>query len=164
MNETPRQVGGLRADRMASLIVTASSKAYAIPIAHVLETMRPLPVEPIADMPAFLLGLSVIRGAPVPVVDLEAVVGVHRTDMITRFVSLGLGERRVALAVGAVIGLRELDRADVTHMPPLLGEARKDVIEAIGVLDAHLLLVLRASWLLPEEIWQELSSSRGSPP
>jgi purine-binding chemotaxis protein CheW len=153
--------GGMRARsavRVASLVVTASSKAYAIPIADVVETMRPLPIERMAGVPNFLLGLSVIRGAPVPVVDLEAVVGVGRTEAISRFVSLKLGERRVAVAVGAVIGIRELDAASVEDMPPLLRDARAEVIEAIGVLDARLLLVLRASRLLPEDIWQKLSS------
>jgi purine-binding chemotaxis protein CheW len=64
--------------------------------------------------------------------------------------------------VGAVIGVRELDAASVDKMPPLLRDARAEVIEAIGVLDARLLLVLRASRLLPEEIWQMLSN-RESP-
>jgi purine-binding chemotaxis protein CheW len=158
MNTT---TGGMRAPsavRVASLVVTASSKLCAIPIAHVVETMRPLPIECMAGVPAFLLGLSVIRGAPVPVVDLEAVVGVGRTDPISRFVSLRLGERRVAVAVGAVIGMRELDAASVEEMPPLLRDARAEVIEAVGVLDARLLLVLRASRLLPEEIWQRLAN------
>jgi len=140
------------------LIVATGSRACAIPIAHVAETMRPQPVDAIAGVPSFLLGLSVIRGAPVPVVDLQGVLGVGRKAAISRFVALKLGERRVALAVGRVIGMRELEAARVEEMPPLLREARADVIEAIGVLDAQLLLVLRASRLLPEEIWQKLST------
>jgi purine-binding chemotaxis protein CheW len=115
-----------------------------------------------AGVPSFLLGLSVIRGAPVPVVDLVAVVGVGQTDAISRFVSLKLGERRVAVAVGAVMGLRELDAVSVEEMPPLLRDARAEVVEAIGVLDARLLLVLRASRLLPKGFWQKLSN-RESP-
>jgi hypothetical protein len=47
-------------------------------------------------------------------------------------------------------------------MPPLLREAQADVVEAIGVLDAQLLLVLRASRILPEEVWRTLSTREGS--
>jgi purine-binding chemotaxis protein CheW len=158
MNATTRQTGEPPGVRTASLIVRASSRAFAIPIPYVVETMRPLPIDPIAGVPTFLLGLSVIRGAPVPVVDLGAVAGLGRGGTVSRFVTLRLGERRVALAVGAVVGMRDLVGVGVGEMPPLLREASADVIEAIGVLDAQLLLVLRASRLLPEEIWQKLSS------
>ena len=120
--------------------------------------MRPLPIDFVAGVPPFLLGLTVIRGLPVPVVDLQAVVGGGRVQPISRFVALRLGERRVALAVSAVIGLRELDAIREEEMPPLLREARADVVEAIGILDAQLLLVLRASRLVPEEVWQTLSA------
>jgi purine-binding chemotaxis protein CheW len=106
------RMGGSLAIRIPTLMVTAGSKTWAIPSAHVVETMRPLPIASIAGVPRFLLGLSVIRGAPVPVVDLEAVVGLGLTDTITRFVSLELGDRRIAVAVGAVIGIRELSQRE----------------------------------------------------
>jgi purine-binding chemotaxis protein CheW len=140
------------------LIVVAGSRTCAIPIAHVVETMRPLAVDAIPGAPSFLLGLSVIRGTPVPVVDLEAAVGAGGARKISRFVALKVGERRVALAVGSVLGVLDLDGTRVEEMPPLLREARAEVIEAIGVLDAQLLLVLRASFLLSEEIWQKVST------
>jgi purine-binding chemotaxis protein CheW len=152
------QIGTSQADRGASLLVVAGSRTYAIPIAHVVETMRPLPIETIAGVPSFVLGLSVVRGTPVPVVDLEAVVGAGRARSIARFVALKLGQRSVALAVGAVVGMRELGEARMTEMPPLLREAETDVIDAIGVLDRELLLVLRASRLLPDEVWRKLST------
>ena len=161
MSATTERLQPPSAVRVSSLIVTSSSKAYAIPIAHVVETMRPLPVEPVAGMPSFLLGVSVIRGAPVPVVDLEVVVGVGRSE-VSRFVLLSLGERRVAVAVGSVVGMRELDAASIEEMAPLLRDACAEVIQGIGVLDAGLLVVLRATRLLPEEIWQKLSN-RESP-
>src|SRR6185436_6230529 len=46
----------------------------ALPLEHVEETMRPLAIEAIAGGPAFVRGLAVVRGAPIPAVD--AVVGV----------------------------------------------------------------------------------------
>jgi purine-binding chemotaxis protein CheW len=145
-------------DRGASLLVVAGSRTCAIPIAYVVETMRPLPVEAIAGAPSFLLGLSVIRGTPVPVVNVGVVMGGDGAQVISRFVALKLGERRVALAVAAVIGMRQLDPASMTEMPPLLRGARADVVEAIGVLDAQLLLVLGTGRLLSEELWRKLST------
>jgi purine-binding chemotaxis protein CheW len=154
----PRTASSLGRGPQANLIVAAGSRACAIPVSHVVETMRPLPIELIGVAPRFILGLTVIRGVPVPVVSLEAIVGSGGTGAISRFVALRLGERAVALAVTAVIGLRELDEVRVEDMPPLLREAQGDVVEAIGVLDAQLLLVLRASRIVREEVWQALSA------
>jgi purine-binding chemotaxis protein CheW len=140
-----------------TLLVATGSLRCAIPVAHVAETMRPLPVDTVAGGPAFVLGLAVIRGKAVPVVDLLSVVGVGRTVAPSRFVVLKVGQRRVALAVGAVLGIRALDRAGEAA-PPLLRDACADVVEAIGVLDSQLLFVLRASRLLSEEAWQRLAT------
>ena len=46
----------------------------ALPLVHVLEVMRPLPLEKVEPAPAFLLGLAVIRGEPLPVVDVAALL------------------------------------------------------------------------------------------
>jgi purine-binding chemotaxis protein CheW len=59
--------------------------------------------------------------------------------------------------VATVVGIRDLGAVGPEDLPPLLRGARAEVVEAIGVLDTQLLLVLRAARLLPEETWQQLS-------
>ena len=56
-------------ERIPVLVVMVGARACAIPLDHVAETMRPLPIEPVAGTPGFVRGVSVIRGAPTPVVD-----------------------------------------------------------------------------------------------
>jgi purine-binding chemotaxis protein CheW len=122
--------------------------------------MRPLPVEPVPGTPQYVRGLSVIRGAPVPVVDLSALLdrrgsGARSTG---RFVTVKAHHRRFALAVDSVIGIRELDTTQLEQLPPLLRHADVDVIEAIGVADAQLLVVLRGARILPEETWKAIAA------
>lgn len=111
--------------------------------------MRPLPAEPVAGMPAFVRGLSVIRGTPTPVVDLDALLGAPPTDAIARYVTMRIDGRRVALAVEEVLGLRAIDPSTLQDLPPLLRNAAADVIETVGTLDTHLLAALRATRILP---------------
>ena len=118
--------------------------------------MRPLPVEPIASAPLFVSGLALVRGVPTPVVDAGRLLGAGDDGQPTRFVVVRVGERRVALAVEAVVGLRTLSAAALRELPPLIQEASADVIAAIGALDAALLVVLRAARLLPETVWSAL--------
>lgn len=139
------------------LLCRAATSICALPVVHILETLRPLPLHPIQAGPAFVCGLSVIRGAPVPVVDLAAVIGKARTDSISRWVTLRLGERRLALAVEGVLGIRELEESTLQALPPLLRDADRGLIEAVGTLDSELLLLLEAGRILPEGIWDALT-------
>jgi purine-binding chemotaxis protein CheW len=125
----------------------------ALPLTYVIETMRQLPIEPITGVPCFVLGVSIIRGIATPVVDLGVVLAARQCNG-ERVVTVRLGERQVALSVDAVLGVRELDSSTVSEMPPLLKGASRGSIETLGTLDEQLLMVLCASWELPDEVWQ----------
>ena len=113
---------------------------------HVREVMRPLRIERVPSAPAYMLGLSVIRGDNVPVLDLGSMLE-GRPAAATRLVVLRVGERSVALAVTAVVGARALDRAELGALPPLLAESR-ELVGALAVLDGALLEVLASGRLL----------------
>jgi purine-binding chemotaxis protein CheW len=142
-----------------NLVVRVQTRVCAVPLTHVVETMRPPPVEALAGMPAFVRGVSIIRGVPTPVVDLGAVLGALG-GIAQRLVTLRLGDRQVALSVDAVLGVRDLDFSAIQELPPLLRGASTDVIEAIGTLDEQFLMVLRAGWELPDDVWQALAAQR----
>jgi len=126
---------------------------------HVSETLRPLPVEALSGTAPFIDGVSIIRGAPVPVVDLARLLGNASVEPRMRLVVVKVGERNAALAVARVIGVRSLESATVIELPPLLSGASSEVIGAIGSLDARLLLVLETSRLVPESGWASLEGA-----
>jgi purine-binding chemotaxis protein CheW len=145
----------------AMLMTRVGELVCAIPVEHVVETMRPLRIEPIgSDDGALALveGLAMIRGAPVPVVDarkLLAVVG----GPATRFVVVRAGVRQIALVVDAVIDVRPVVSELVSQLPPLLAGAHRDVVSAIGARDRGLYAVLDASRVLPEDSWRALEGA-----
>ena len=143
----------MRAERRTRLlIVDAGEFRAAIPLESVRETMRPLPIVALGAAPHFVLGLSVIRGESVPVVDLGALLGANRTPSIGRFVTLVAASRPVALAVRAVNGVSPLDESALAELPPLVSHAAGGVVEALGLHDAALLLVLKTTRLLPADL------------
>jgi purine-binding chemotaxis protein CheW len=123
-----------------------------LPLAHVSETMRPLPVEPFAGMPPYVLGLAIIRAGPVPVLDAGRLLGAPCLSP-TRFVTIKTGGRLAALAVDAVLGIQPLPPGAIAALPALLGEWSAERVGALGALDADLLLVLQAARLVPESVW-----------
>src|SRR5271170_3386026 len=139
-----------------ALVIRVHERLCALPLAIVVETMRPLPCEPIPRAPSFVRGVSLVRGVPSPVVDLGAVLGAPGGPW-NRFVTIRLGKRQVVLSVDVVVGIRALDDSTIQKLPPLVQGASRDIVEEIGALDEQLLLVLRQGWQLPEEVWQALA-------
>lgn len=140
------------------LMVRTGAHTCALPLSGVMEIMRPLPVEPLAGAPPMVRGLSVIRGEPVPVLDLATMLG-ENGGSCTRFVTVRAGVRRVALAVELVLGVREFAPSVLHAMPPLLGEAAADLVEALSTLDAELFLVLKTSSMAPVLLADSLARS-----
>ena len=142
------------------LVVMVGTRACAFQLRHVAETMRPLPIEPIAGTPGFVCGVSVIRGTPTPVVDLKALLE-HSDNRPSfgRFVALRCDARRVVIGVDSVVGLRNLDAAQLGELPPLLRDVTADLIDSFGTLDAQLLLVLHAARIVPDEVWATFAAT-----
>jgi purine-binding chemotaxis protein CheW len=108
--------------------------------------------------------VSVIRGVPTPVVDLKALLeSCENSPSYGRFVALKCDARRVVIGVDSVVGLRNLDSAQLGELPPLLRDVAIDLIESFGTLDAQLLLVLRAARIVPDEVWATLAAVEVAP-
>jgi purine-binding chemotaxis protein CheW len=138
-----------------SLLCRVGVHLCALPLEHVVETMRPLPVEIVGSAPEFVSGLCIIRGVPLPVVDTGSLLGTGESRP-TRFVTVKAGKRLVVLAVDAVLGLRAIPADSLQELPLLLGDARAELIAAIGAIDSELVLVLRTARVVPESIWAAL--------
>ena len=151
-------VSGSSKPRPLALLCRVGVIVCALPLEQVSETMRPLPVAAVNGMPSFMDGVAVVRGSPVPVVDLARLLGRPDDEPRARFVVVKVDQRYVALAVPQVIGVRPLDPASVGALPPLLEGTSAEFVAGIGVLDAHLLVVLKSWRILPASIWEGLES------
>ena len=148
---------------MALLICRVGTRLCGIPLEHVVETMRPLPLEPLSHLPAFVAGISLIRGLPTPVLDAQRLLGGDaELAAHQRYVAIRLGARRAALAVDAVVGVRHVAESQLAELPALLREPRNELVLALGTLDRELLVVLERSRLLPESVWQILDAEAGA--
>lgn len=158
------------------LIVSAAQRLCALNLAEVIETFRPLPIASVAGAPAYVLGLSIVRGLSVAVVDLCQLLEGDRFEgdrlegdkaalasaaSAQRVVSLRVGERTIALLVDAVLGVRSLDTAQLASTPGLMGAVASDLLSTLGQLDEQLLVVLRSGRLVPPEVWSLLGAQAG---
>jgi purine-binding chemotaxis protein CheW len=143
--------------RASWLLCRTGAQLCAIPIEHVIETMRVLPIEAIARAPRYVRGLCIIRGSPVPVVDPGLLFG-EKVTQIGRLVVIRTGGRTISLAVEAVLGIRAIGVETFNQLPPLLRDGASDAIDAIGTLDAELLFVLRAARIVPDDVFDRVNA------
>jgi purine-binding chemotaxis protein CheW len=146
MNETP----------VPALLVRVTTHTCALRLSNVIEVMRPLPVEALADAPEMVRGITVIRGRPVPVVALAALFD-GGDSPAKRLVVVRAGDKQVALAVDAVLGVGEFAASTLSAMPPLLRDAAAGVVQTIGALDSDLFFVLNTASIIPNDLLESLT-------
>lgn len=143
------------------LICRAGTIRCALPVRHVVETMRPLPLDNVPGAPEFVVGVSVVRGFAVPVVSVARLFGEAETAA-TRLVVVHAGLHRVGLSFDEVSGFRRLSREAVAQLPPLLAIASATAVAQIAVLDGDLLAVLATAGIVPETVFASLATAAAS--
>ncbi|MBN9416671.1 hypothetical protein ABS71_21700 [bacterium SCN 62-11] len=124
------------------------------------EVMRPQPVDPVAGLPEFVDGLAIIRGAPLPVINLPKLLCGSASDACDqeRFVTAQSDGQQLALRVDEVAGIVPLDSDTWTRLPSLMDGLQSNHLSALGSHQGHLVMLLRRANLLSEEDWMRLKS------
>jgi purine-binding chemotaxis protein CheW len=143
------------------LLCRTGTHLWAVPLRQVLEVMRALPIKAVSGAPSYVVGLSIIRGAPLPVVDIGMMISGQATR-IERMIAVRTGNRTVALAAEAVPGIWTADKQKLGRLPPLFRDIATDVIAAIGTLDAELLFLLRDTSIVSEDTLRSLDPEGAS--
>jgi purine-binding chemotaxis protein CheW len=121
--------------------------------------MRPLPVEPLPQMPEFVSGLALIRGRPTPVLDARRLLGSATDAKPGRYVTLAIdAQRAAALAVDEVLGVRRVKLETLDALPAVLVGQDNEHVRALGALDSDLLLLLEHTRLLSKDVWNMLEA------
>jgi purine-binding chemotaxis protein CheW len=134
---------------VACLLVQAGAHACAVPLGAVEETLRPLPCARLPGLPRAVLGLAVVRGESVPVVDLAGALE-DAAPPAARWVLARAGGRRVALAVSAVVGVRALDEDALRAAAARVAGVVAPLVSAVVMLGSRSVAVLDVARALPE--------------
>jgi purine-binding chemotaxis protein CheW len=148
--QTPQGFAGLEAG--LSLLCRTGAVLCALPVEHVIETMRLPPLDALSGAPHFIAGVAVVRGGPLPVIFVNRLFG-NEEKLPGRLVVVRAGERRIGLAVDAVVDVRTLSPDMLQRLPPLLRDASHHAVADIGTLDGELLVVLEAARVVPADLF-----------
>lgn len=121
---------------------------FAMDIATVREIIQHCQMTTVPLMPSFVRGVMNLRGAVVPVIDLQARLGkpnatVGKKTCVVIFDVLREGERvELGLMVDAVSEVIEIPSSDI-EPPPQFGSAiKRDFIRGMGKVDGRFVIIL----------------------
>lgn len=141
------------------LLVHAGERRLALPIASVVEVMRPPRIEAMAGVPESVRGVALVRGRPTPVLDPDRLLGGRGLDAARRLVIVRVdGDRAVGLLASDVPGV--VDGLGSAELPPLFAGEQVG-LDAIAGLDGSLAAVLSTARLVPDDAWPQLPRSDG---
>ncbi len=153
--------GGPPADERC-VVFRAGTLLAGLPLRDVVETLRPLPVRPLAGTQPFVRGLTILRGRPAPVVDVGLLLTAHEAP-VQRYLAVGTARGPVALATGEVLGLRHPDGDTVQRNVALLGPAAARLVDAVGSLDGEPLFLLHSLAVVPDAVWAAVAAAEREP-
>lgn len=142
-----------------SLVFRADTHLAAIGLEHVTEVLRPLPVEGLAGVPPYVRGICVLRGRPVPVVDIGLLLGGERMAgevHAARFVGVRTGPQTAVLAVDTVVGIRDIPMERLHDLSSVTGSV---ACTAVGAIGREPLLLLETGRVIPDSVWDALEAA-----
>jgi purine-binding chemotaxis protein CheW len=156
-----RQYGQLAApdEAVTALVFRAGALLCALPLDEVVETMRPLATRPLAGTPGFVLGISVLRGIPTPVIDVARLL-TGLAGEVERYVAIRTERGPVALAIGTVLGIQATDTGPADAHPALLGGSHR-LVAGVATLGSEPLLLLQNLRAVPDEVWEAAAAADG---
>ena len=130
------------------LMFTLGEEVYAMDIRTVREIIQYGALTTVPLMPGFVRGVINLRGAVVPVIDLQARFGrppatVGKKTCIVIFDSMHQGERiEIGLMVDVVSEVIEIAAADIEPAPSFGTSVRRDFIRGMGKLGNRFVIIL----------------------
>ena len=125
-------------DQTQYLTLGLDQEVFGIDIRHVQEILDLQPISALPHAPAFLLGMTDVRGAGFPVVDLRLKLGLPRiaptaaTRIIILNVPIGSGTRAMGFVADRVFEVTSLDGNRLEPPPEVGGRWQSHYIAGVG--------------------------------
>ncbi len=120
------------------------NEEYGIDILKVQEIREYEPTTKLANVPSFILGLSNLRGAIVPIIDMRIKfnLGEPVYDGLTVTIILNIGERIVGIVVDSVSDVIALVPEQIRAAPSMGTVMDTDKLIGLGALENRMLILV----------------------
>lgn len=137
-------------DQREVLVFTLGGEEYAVDILKVQEIRGYSNVTRIANVPEFIKGVTNLRGAIVPIVDLRLKFALGEADYTdhTVVIVLNIGERVVGVVVDSVSDVIGLSAEQIKPAPEFGGQMNTAYLEGLASIDDRMLILIDAEAMM----------------
>ncbi len=141
------------------LIFTLGEELYGMEIRHITEIIGIQPITEVPEMPAYVKGVTNLRGKIIPVMDvrLRFKKAEREYDDRTCIIVLDTNAVSVGMIVDSVAEVLTL-REDEIAPPPEVGRGAHKYIQGIGKSEGKVILLLDSQRLLSDDELDSLSA------
>ena len=135
-----------------------ADQEYAFRIEQIQEIVIPDRVTRTPQVPAFVEGVSNLRGSIIPIINLRRLFGLEpkQTDSETRTIVVNVGDRIVGCTVDMVSQVMRIPVESIQPAPETVTGENAPYITGFAKLDERLLILLDIDNLLSPEHFQSL--------
>jgi purine-binding chemotaxis protein CheW len=159
--------GRVSQDPAQYLTFMLASEVFAIGILAIKEIIEYRGLTEVPMMPVCVRGVINLRGAVVPVMDLQARFGRPSSPVTRRtcivIVEIAAGDERqvIGVAVDSVNEVLDIEPADIEPPPDFGARIRSDFIQGIGKIKGRFVILLNVDSVL---VLEEISLAGGAAP
>lgn len=134
-------------------------QAFGIDVSHVRELLVTQTITPLPDAPVKILGAVDVRGTPLPVVDLQAWLGVpatassHEPQILIVDVAAGSNRRPLGILVSRVRDVDQIPDGAIQPCPSIgISDWDNSIIQGLSLRGPDLIILIRIDALFGEMI------------
>jgi purine-binding chemotaxis protein CheW len=134
------------------VIFELADEHFGIEISMVEGIVKMQEITKIPQSPAYVEGIMNLRGAVLPVIDLEKRFGIapHERTRDTRIVNVHMGNLKIGMIVAAVSEVLTIDDSLIEPAPAIVTTINSRFITGIARIDSRLVILLDLSLVLSD--------------
>ncbi len=150
------------------LTFSLASEMFAVPINHIKEIIEFGQPTEVPMLPAFIRGVINLRGAVVPVIDLNARFGrdastvSRRSCIVIVDVPAEDGAQNIGIMVDAVSEVLEIPASEIEPAPSFGSRIRSDFLQGMGKVDGRFVMILSLGHVLSVDELAQLGEAAGA--
>lgn len=135
------------------VVFELGSEAFGIEIASVEGIVKMQAITKIPFAPDYMLGITNLRGAVLPVMCLMKRFGMPAVEETreTRIITVNMGGVKIGMVVSAVSEVLTIDESVIELPQGMINEVNAEFIQGVAKLDKRLVILLDLEHILTEE-------------
>ena len=134
---------------------------YAIPITYVREIINLPEITALPDSPAYLKGVTNLRGSVIPVVNLKELLRIQEADAVClRIIVIACGSITFGILVDDIAGVVNIEEASI-ESPEAMSHGRVEQVHGVAKHSGRLIVLLDPKKLIPLDDYSLLDEVSG---